>query len=83
MINTDKNYIYSDLTDRIIGTAYRVFNELGAGFLEKVYENALRIELETEGLVVYNSTLSKSFINQIWSVNIVPIYLSKGRSLLN
>jgi len=40
------------LTERIIGCAYRVHNELGPGFLEKVYENALRIELQEQGLAV-------------------------------
>ena len=40
------------LTERIIGCAYAVHNELGPGFLEKVYENALRIELEEAGLCV-------------------------------
>ena len=33
------------ITEAIIGAAYRVANELGVGFLEKVYENALAIEL--------------------------------------
>jgi len=41
-----------DLTDRIICCAYNVHNKLGTGFLEKVYENALRIELEAVGLKV-------------------------------
>ena len=40
------------LTERIIGCAYRVHNTLGAGFLEKVYENALMIELREAGLGV-------------------------------
>ena len=40
------------LTEEIIGCAYRVHNELGAGFLEKVYENALCIELVETGLQV-------------------------------
>ncbi|HNQ22664.1 MAG TPA: GxxExxY protein [Phycisphaerae bacterium] len=40
------------LTEKVIGCAYRVHNELGAGFLEKVYENALRIELAEAGLRV-------------------------------
>jgi len=40
------------LTERIIGCAYRVHNELGPGFLEKVYENAQKIELEEQGLAV-------------------------------
>ena len=42
----------NDLTHAIIGCAYKVHNALGAGFLEKVYENALRIELEKLGLRV-------------------------------
>lgn len=41
-----------DLTQKIIGCAYKVHNTLGPGFLEKVYENALRIELEKHGLRV-------------------------------
>jgi GxxExxY protein len=41
-----------DLTQKIIGCAYKVHNALGPGFLEKVYENALRIELEKLGLRV-------------------------------
>jgi GxxExxY protein len=40
------------LTDRIIGCAYAVHNALGPGFLEKVYENALRLELDEAGLAV-------------------------------
>jgi GxxExxY protein len=42
----------NDLTEKVIGCAYRVHNELGTGFLEKVYENALRIELGEAGLSV-------------------------------
>ncbi|RJP21534.1 MAG: GxxExxY protein [Candidatus Abyssobacteria bacterium SURF_5] len=38
------------LTERIIGCAYTVSNTLGAGFVEKVYENALAIELRKAGI---------------------------------
>jgi GxxExxY protein len=38
------------LTERIIGCAFKVSNTLGSGFLEKVYENALVIELRKIGL---------------------------------
>jgi GxxExxY protein len=41
-----------ELTGKIIGCAYQVHNKLGAGFLEKVYENALTIELRKQGLNV-------------------------------
>jgi GxxExxY protein len=40
------------LTEKVIGCAYRVHNELGSGYLEKVYENSLRIELIEAGLAV-------------------------------
>lgn len=33
--------IHGDLTEKIIGAYYHVYNSLGYGFLEKVYENAL------------------------------------------
>ncbi len=43
---------YHDLTEIIIGCAYRVSNTLGCGFLEKVYENALVYELNEQSLGV-------------------------------
>lgn len=39
------NYKHADLTKQIIGAFYHVYNSLGYGFLEKVYENAMVIEL--------------------------------------
>jgi GxxExxY protein len=45
-------YPHKDLTERIIGAAFDVHNELGAGFVEKVYENALAIELRKRALRV-------------------------------
>ena len=42
----------NDLTAAIIGAAQRVSNALGCGFLEWVYENALRVELKGAGLGV-------------------------------
>jgi len=38
------------LSERVIGCAQNVSHELGAGFLEAVYENALALELEQEGI---------------------------------
>ncbi len=40
------------ITEKIIGAAFQVSNTLGAGFLEKVYENALVHELRKRGLQV-------------------------------
>lgn len=41
--------LYEDLTDKIIKAFYKVNNTLGFGFLEKVYENAMVIELSKMG----------------------------------
>ena len=46
------NYKHSDITDKIIKAFYKVYNTLGHGFLEKVYENAIFIELQSMGLSV-------------------------------
>ncbi len=40
----------SEITEKIIGCAYRVYNGMGPGFLENVYEKCLAIELEKIGL---------------------------------
>ena len=41
---------YDELTKKVIGAAYRVYNLLGFGFVEKIYENSLMIELRELGL---------------------------------
>ena len=45
--------VAEDKTKLIIGCFYRVYNELGFGFLEKVYENALLIELRNAGFTFH------------------------------
>jgi GxxExxY protein len=42
----------NEITQQIIGAAFKVSNALGCGFLEKVYENALAHELRKSGLMV-------------------------------
>jgi GxxExxY protein len=42
--------INSDLTEMVIKAFYSVYNELGYGFLERVYQNAMLIELRKQGL---------------------------------
>jgi GxxExxY protein len=42
--------LHEDLTGTILGAFYRVYNELGSGFVEAVYEHALTNELQSEGL---------------------------------
>ncbi len=43
-------YLHQELTERIIGCFYEVYNQLGYGFLEKVYERSMMIELSKSGL---------------------------------
>jgi len=43
-------YKHSDITEQILAAFYAVYSVLGYGFLEKVYANALKIELERRGL---------------------------------
>jgi GxxExxY protein len=48
--SNDNNFKHSELTDKILKAYFKVYNTLGFGFLEKVYENALAIELRKMGL---------------------------------
>lgn len=51
-VNEQPNEQLNHITERIIGCAYKVANELGSGFLEKVYENSLCHELNKIGVSV-------------------------------
>jgi GxxExxY protein len=55
----------NDLSRRVIGCAFTVLNTLGAGFLEKVYENALALELRTAGLGVVQQCGAKVYYNDV------------------
>lgn len=46
----DEKILYKDLSYKIVGLAMEVHNELGPGFLEKVYENALMVVFEENGI---------------------------------
>lgn len=45
-----KTLVHEDLTKEIIGAAFEVYNTLGHGFLERVYQKALQAELVGRGL---------------------------------
>lgn len=53
--------IHKEITDQIIKGFYSVHNALGYGFLEKVYENAMLIELRSMGLLVEKQVQLKCF----------------------
>jgi GxxExxY protein len=79
------------LTEAIIGCAFKVHNTLGHGFfLEKVYENALRIELIKRGLkvkqqepikVYYDGQVIGEFYADLWVEDRVIVELKAVRSL--
>jgi len=52
-MNTDE---HGCLTEKVLGAVFEVSNALGAGFLEKVYERALLIELRDRGLKATSQT---------------------------
>ena len=52
MENTNSKLLHSDLTDTILGVYYDVYNELGHGFLESVYNNCMFLALRQAGLRV-------------------------------
>ena len=51
-IRAAKDFLLQPVTEHIIGTAFEVHNVLGYGFLEKVYQRALQVELQLRGVKV-------------------------------
>jgi GxxExxY protein len=79
-----------DLTKTIIGCAFKVHNALGCGFVEKVYENALRIELLRHGLevkqqeaikVYYEDEVVGDYYADLWVDERVIVEVKAVRSL--
>jgi len=46
------HYVHSELTETILGSCFDVMNELGIGFLESDYKNALFIAIKEKGLTI-------------------------------
>ena len=68
----EDNYKHSEITKAIIKAYYNVYNELGYGFLEKVYERAMMIELKDLGL----DCKSQSEINVKYKGQLVGDYFA-------
>jgi len=80
----------SELTKKIIGCTYKVYNKLGFGFLESVYEKSLLFELQREGLqaktqepikVYYEDMIVGDFIADIIVNNKVLVELKSVKKL--
>jgi GxxExxY protein len=90
-MNTDGHgYEWEEVTGSIIGCAYRVANTLGAGFLEKVYENALAHELRKSGLYVrqqhpiqvkYDGEIVGNYDADLFVNNAVLVELKSSRAI--
>ena len=85
------NTKHSEITDLIIKAYYNVFNKLGYGFLEKVYENAMMIELKKLGLnpvqqapikVVYDNIEIGKYFADILVNDLVIIELKAAEGLV-
>jgi GxxExxY protein len=68
----DDNSKHSDITGLIIKAFFKVYNVLGYGFLEKVYENAMIIELRSMGL----ECTAQGTIRVYYSSEVVGLYNS-------
>jgi len=82
---------YAELTERIIGCAYKVYNKMGFGFLESVYEKCLLIELHKAGLeaesqkfirVHYDGKIVGEFVADIIVNDAVIIELKSVRRII-
>ncbi|MEM9415709.1 MAG: GxxExxY protein [Planctomycetota bacterium] len=68
----------NDLTELVIGCAFRVSTGLGPGFLEKVYENALALELRRSGLQVEQQyPVSVLYTGEVVGEYIVDLYVDR------
>lgn len=81
---------YIELTDKIVKAFYKVYEEMGFGFQEKVYENALFLELRSLGIfcikqkpiqVYYNSQIVGEYIANIMVNDSIIINLRTAENL--
>ena len=82
---------YKELTEKIIGCAYRVYNRMGFGFLELVYEKCMLIELRKAGFdiesqkpirVQYDGEVVGDFVADILVNDTVILELKSVRKLV-
>ena len=82
---------YEEVTEAIIGCAYRVYNKMGFGFLESVYEKCLLIELRKAGLklesqkpiaVYYDGEIVGDFVADIVVNDTVILELKSVRRII-
>nr|WP_261361752.1 GxxExxY protein [Aeoliella straminimaris] len=73
-----KDLIHSELTEKIISAFYEVYNTLGHGFLEKVYENAMVTALRKRGLTVQQQRpIEVRFDGQVVGEYFADLYINE------
>ncbi|MCR4342877.1 MAG: GxxExxY protein, partial [Patescibacteria group bacterium] len=92
-MNADfQDYKYTELTEKIINVFYKVYNKLGYGFLEKVYENALVFELKKLNLqvvpqkpikVIYENVIIGEYFADILVEDKVIIEIKAAKTIAN
>ncbi len=84
--------LHKDITDKILRAFYNVYNRLGFGFLEKVYENAMMLELTEMGIycerqkqikVFYKSKIVGEYYADIMVENKVALELKAAEALVD
>ena len=66
---------HKDITEQIIGAAFEVYNHLGYGFLEKVYKNAMKVELDLRGVSCdLEAKINVRFKDHLGRGNTMPTY---------
>ena len=83
--------LHKDISDRILKAFYKVHNELGFGFLEKVYENAMFMELRSMGIfcikqkpikVYYNTQIVGEYFADIMVNDLIIIELKAAEGIV-
>jgi len=90
-IKTDKevDFPHKDLTHKIIGACFKIYNQLGPGYQEKHYQRALEIEVRDNlklpygrekeiNLIFEGKTFGKYFVDFIFN-NKVPVEIKRAK----
>ena len=70
--------LHKDLTDKIIQVFFKVYRELGYGFLEKVYHNAMLIELNLQGFDCQSQQKINVYYHLLTKDNRIQFYPTLG-----
>lgn len=82
---------YEAITEKIIGCAYRVYNQMGFGFIESVYEKCMAIDLRNAGMkadfqypivVYYSGEVVGEFVADIVVEDVIIVELKSVRRVV-